>query len=77
MKSQTEKRSNVRHYGALQGSNLAQIRDKEIIELNIPTGIPLVYQLDFDLKCVRHYYLADENMLKDAMSEVAKQGKVK
>ena len=42
-----------------------------------PTGIDLVYELDSDLKRVRHYYLADENMLKDAMAEFAKQGKAK
>ena len=56
---------------------LGQITDKEIIELNIPTGIPLVYELDSDLKRVRHYYLANENILKDAMAEVADQGKAK
>ena len=56
---------------------LDQITDKEIIELNIPTGIPLVYELDSELKRLRHYYLADENMLKDAMAEVARQGKAK
>ena len=50
---------------------LDKITDKEIIELNIPTGIPLVYELDSDLKRVRHFYLADEKMLKDAMAEVA------
>jgi 2,3-bisphosphoglycerate-dependent phosphoglycerate mutase len=50
---------------------LDQITDKEIIELNIPTGIPLVYELDSDLKCVGHYYLADEDKLKDAMAEAA------
>lgn len=37
---------------------LEKITDKKIIELNIPTGIPLVYELDSDLKVVRHYYLA-------------------
>ncbi|MEA1970165.1 MAG: 2,3-bisphosphoglycerate-dependent phosphoglycerate mutase, partial [Thermodesulfobacteriota bacterium] len=56
---------------------LDQIKDKEIIGLNIPTGIPLVYELDSDLKSVRHYYLADEDTLKDAMSAVANQGKAK
>ena len=56
---------------------LDQITDKEIIELNIPTGIPLVYELDSDLKRVRHYYLADEKILNDAMAEVEKQGKEK
>jgi len=45
--------------------------DEEIIELNIPTGIPLVYELDSDLKRVGHYYLADEDKLKDAMAEAA------
>jgi 2,3-bisphosphoglycerate-dependent phosphoglycerate mutase len=50
---------------------LDQITDKEIIELNIPAGIPLVYELDSDLKRVRHYYLADEDKLKDAMAEIA------
>lgn len=56
---------------------LDQITDKEIIELNIPTGIPLIYELDSDLKPIRHYYLADEDNLKDAMAVVAKQGKIK
>lgn len=56
---------------------LDQITDKEIIELNIPTGIPLVYELDSDLKLVRHYYLADEDTLKVSMAAVAKQGKAK
>ncbi len=41
---------------------LEQITDKKIIELNIPTGIPLIYELDSDLKVVRHYYLVEENM---------------
>jgi len=56
---------------------LDQITDKEIIELNIPTGIPLVYELDSDLKPVRHYYLSDQDTLKDAMATVEKQGKAK
>ncbi|WP_319492348.1 2,3-diphosphoglycerate-dependent phosphoglycerate mutase [uncultured Desulfobacter sp.] len=56
---------------------LEQITDKKIIELNIPTGIPLIYELDSDLKVVRHYYLTDEDMLKDAMAAVVKQGKAK
>ncbi|MFO7962659.1 MAG: 2,3-bisphosphoglycerate-dependent phosphoglycerate mutase [Desulfobacterales bacterium] len=56
---------------------LDQITDKEIIGLNIPAGIHLVYELDSDLKRVGHYYLANENMLKDAMAEVAKQGMIK
>jgi 2,3-bisphosphoglycerate-dependent phosphoglycerate mutase len=56
---------------------LDQITDNEIIELNIPTGIPLIYEIDSDLRPVHHYYLADEDTLKDAMAAVAKQGKAK
>lgn len=54
---------------------LDQISDSEIVNLNIPTGIPLVYEFDSDLKVARHYYLADEDVLEDAMGQVAKQGK--
>ena len=56
---------------------LDQITDKEIIELNIPTGIPLVYELDSDLKPVRHYYLADQDTLKNAIAAIETQGKAK
>ncbi|MBF0235528.1 MAG: 2,3-diphosphoglycerate-dependent phosphoglycerate mutase [Desulfamplus sp.] len=42
---------------------LDEISDKKIIELNIPTGIPLVYELDSDLKVVRHYYLSDKPII--------------
>jgi len=51
------------------------ISDEEIVELNIPTGIPLVYELNDDLTPIRHYYLADENRLKAAIQAVADQGK--
>jgi 2,3-bisphosphoglycerate-dependent phosphoglycerate mutase len=54
-----------------------QITDQEVIELNIPTGIPLIYELDSDLKPVHHYYLADQNTLTDAIAAVEKQGKAK
>ena len=40
-------------------------------------GIPLVYELDADLKPVKHYYLADEAQVKAAMEKVANQGKAK
>lgn len=39
---------------------LDNVPESEIVELNIPTGIPLVYELDADLKPIKHYYLADE-----------------
>jgi 2,3-bisphosphoglycerate-dependent phosphoglycerate mutase len=55
---------------------LDNISEKEITELNIPTGIPLVYELDGDLKPTRHYYLADEETVRKAAEAVAAQGKV-
>eukprot|EP01123_Difflugia_compressa_P012876 TRINITY_DN5704_c0_g1_i1.p1 TRINITY_DN5704_c0_g1~~TRINITY_DN5704_c0_g1_i1.p1 ORF type:complete len:254 (+),score=54.23 TRINITY_DN5704_c0_g1_i1:50-811(+) len=51
--------------------------EKEILELNIPTGIPLVYDLDENLKPIRSRYLADEETVKAATAAVANQGKVK
>jgi len=51
--------------------------EAEILELNIPTGIPLVYELDANLKPIKHYYLADEATVKAATAAVANQGKVK
>jgi 2,3-bisphosphoglycerate-dependent phosphoglycerate mutase len=39
--------------------------DQEIEKFEIPTGVPLVYQLDSDLKALRHFYLKDENQDKD------------
>ena len=56
---------------------LDNISDEEIPELNIPTGIPLVYELDSNLKAVKHYYLADEETVRKAAEAVANQGKVK
>ncbi|MGD0878793.1 MAG: 2,3-diphosphoglycerate-dependent phosphoglycerate mutase [Anaerolineales bacterium] len=56
---------------------LDNISDEEIPELNIPTGIPFVYELDADLKPVTHYYLADEETVRKAAEAVAAQGKVK
>lgn len=56
---------------------LDNIPDNEIVELNIPTGIPLVYELDADLKPIKHYYLADEATVKAAENAVANQGKAK
>jgi 2,3-bisphosphoglycerate-dependent phosphoglycerate mutase len=56
---------------------LDNVSDDEIVGLNIPTGIPLVYELDDELKALKHYYLADEDEVKKAMEAVAKQGKAK
>jgi len=53
------------------------ISDSEIVELNIPTGQPLVYELDDDLRPLRHYYLGDQAAIEAAMQAVANQGKAK
>ena len=46
-----------------------------IIALNIPNGIPLVYELDDELKPLRHYYLGDADTAEKALAAVAAQGK--
>jgi 2,3-bisphosphoglycerate-dependent phosphoglycerate mutase len=56
---------------------LDNVSDDEIVELNIPTGMPLVYELDDELKPIRHYYLGDPEKVKAAMEAVAAQGKKK
>ncbi|OGT06152.1 MAG: phosphoglyceromutase, partial [Gammaproteobacteria bacterium GWE2_37_16] len=56
---------------------LDNVPEKEIVELNIPTGIPLVYELDENLKPIKHYYLGDREAVAAAMQAVANQGKVK
>ncbi|PWR73496.1 2,3-diphosphoglycerate-dependent phosphoglycerate mutase [Methanospirillum stamsii] len=57
--------------------HLDQISDADIPDLNIPTGIPLVYELDANLKPIKHYYLGDEEKVKAAMEAVKNQGKAK
>lgn len=54
---------------------LDNISDEEIVGLNIPNGIPLVYELDADLKPIRHYYLGDAEAAASAAAAVASQGK--
>jgi 2,3-bisphosphoglycerate-dependent phosphoglycerate mutase len=56
---------------------LDNISDDEIVGLNIPTGVPLVYELDDDLKPICHYYLGDQEKIQAAMDAVAAQGKKK
>ena len=52
---------------------LDNISEEEIVGLNIPTGIPLVYELDDDLKPMRHFYLGDPEAIKKATEAVAGQ----
>jgi 2,3-bisphosphoglycerate-dependent phosphoglycerate mutase len=56
---------------------LVNISDEAIVSLNIPTGMPLVYELTDDLKPVKSYYLGDPEEVKRAMEAVANQGKAK
>jgi 2,3-bisphosphoglycerate-dependent phosphoglycerate mutase len=55
---------------------LDNLSEQEVLELNIPTGVPLVYELDDDLKPVRNYYLGDQAKIEQAMQAVANQGKI-
>lgn len=55
--------------------NLNHISDEEIVSLNIPTGIPLIYEFDRDLSVIKDYYLADASELAAATQAVANQGK--
>jgi len=57
--------------------HLDNVAEKEIVQLNIPTGIPLVYELDANLKPIKHYYLADADELAKALESVKNQGKAK
>ena len=54
---------------------LDNISDNDIVGLNIPNGIPLVYELDDNLKPIRHYYLGDAEAAAKAAAAVASQGK--
>jgi 2,3-bisphosphoglycerate-dependent phosphoglycerate mutase len=54
---------------------LDNVSEKDILELNIPTGVPLVYELNEKLQPINHYYLASEAELKAKMEAVANQGK--
>ncbi len=56
---------------------LDNVSDEEIVGLNIPTGVPLVYELNADLKPIRHDYLGDPEEIRKAQEAVAKQGKAK
>ncbi len=53
---------------------LDNVSDEEIVKLNIPTGMPLIYELDDKLKPLKHYYLGDAEAVEKAMAAVAKQG---
>ena len=54
---------------------LDKVSAKEIVALNIPTGIPLVYELDKNFKPIRHYYLGNQKKIAAAIEKVKNQGK--
>ena len=54
---------------------LDNLSEDEIVKLDIPTGVPLIYELDDDLKPIQHYYLGDPEAIKKATEAVANQGK--
>lgn len=56
---------------------LDNMSDQEILALNIPTGMPLIYELDKNLQPIKNYYLGDAEAVKKAMQAVANQGKAK
>jgi 2,3-bisphosphoglycerate-dependent phosphoglycerate mutase len=56
---------------------LDNVSDDDIVNLNIPTAQPLVYELDDDLKPIRNYYLGDQDAIAAAMQAVANQGKAR
>ena len=53
------------------------VPNEEIVNFNIPTGVPLVYELDKDFNAVKHYFLGDPEEIRKKMEDVAAQGKVK
>jgi 2,3-bisphosphoglycerate-dependent phosphoglycerate mutase len=55
--------------------HLDQVSEQDIVNLNIPTGMPLVYELDDKLHPLRHEYLGDPEQVRKAMEAVAHQGK--
>ncbi len=56
---------------------LDDVSEEAILKLNIPTGMPLVYELDENLKPIKNYYLGDPDEVAKAMAAVAAQGKAK
>ena len=57
--------------------HLDNLTEEQVLKLNIPTGIPLVYELDENLKPLKSYYLGDQEAIAAAMNAVASQGKAK
>ena len=69
----------VAHGNSLRAliKHLDHVSDEAIVNLNIPTAVPLVYELTDDLKPIRNYYLGDQSEIAKAQAAVADQGKSK
>jgi 2,3-bisphosphoglycerate-dependent phosphoglycerate mutase len=69
----------VAHGNTLRGlvGYVERMSDEDIADLNIPTGIPMVYELEDDMKPIRRYYLGDPEKAKKATAAVASQGKTR
>ena len=69
----------VAHGNSLRAlvKHLDNISDQEIVELNIPTGVPLVYQLNDDLRSLNKMYLGDPDAIRAKAAAVANQGKAR
>ena len=67
----------VAHGNSLRAlvKHLDKVSNEDIIGLNIPTGIPLVYELDQELMPIKHYYLGDQEKISDKIKSVVNQGK--
>ena len=77
----SKRQENDHHRTRQQPASVGQIPRWDIQPgytcLNIPTGVPLVYELDDELKPIRHYYLGDSEAIAKAMAAVANQGRAK
>lgn len=69
----------IAHGNSLRGivKHIDNISDEEIINLNIPLGIPLIYEFDNNLKPINHYYLGDIRKINKAIEKVSKQHIIK
>ena len=60
-----------------KSAGATDLSEEQVLALNIPTGLPLVYDLDENLNPIKSYYLGDEEEVRKAMEAVANQGKAK
>lgn len=65
----------VAHGNSLRAliKHITNLSKEDIIEVNIPTGQPLIYELDDNLKCINNYYLGDSNAIQEAIESIKKQ----